>query len=55
MLSGVVVRAADDNAVEGPRVRLHHQRRFREFLYHAHHENPEAFYSTVTDFARFLG
>ena len=45
---------ADDNAVEGPRARLQFQRLSGNF-YAAHHQKPEAFYSTVTDFARFLG
>ncbi|HXM64200.1 MAG TPA: hypothetical protein VN950_25285 [Terriglobales bacterium] len=31
ILSGVVVRKANDNAVEGPRVRSQYQHRFREF------------------------
>ena len=40
ILSEVVVREADDNAVEGPAVRSDRQQRFREFsLYRRHREN----------------
>jgi hypothetical protein len=54
ILSEVVVREADDNAVEGTRDRLQYQHRFREFLSRPCRKR-DAFYSTVTDFAKFLG
>jgi hypothetical protein len=54
ILSGVVVREADGNAVEGSLDRLQY-RAVSENFYPAHFKKPEARYSTVTDLARFLG
>jgi hypothetical protein len=55
ILSGVVVRKADDNAVEGPRVRSRYQQPFEGISIVLIVRSLKPSYSTVTDLARFLG